>query len=34
MDIAGELSGTVGAVLDPIFSLRTKVRLPQADRLK
>jgi cyclic beta-1,2-glucan synthetase len=28
MDNSGDLSGTVGAVLDPIFSLRTKVTIP------
>jgi cyclic beta-1,2-glucan synthetase len=28
MDNAGDLSGTVGAVLDPIFSLRTRVTIP------
>ena len=28
MDNPGDLSGSVGAVLDPIFSLRTKVNIP------
>ena len=28
LDEGAELSGTVGAVLDPIFSLRVKVRIP------
>jgi len=28
MDKAGDLSGTTGAVLDPIFSLRTRVTVP------
>ncbi|MEO8575349.1 MAG: glucoamylase family protein [Gemmatimonadales bacterium] len=28
MDAAGDLSGTTGAVLDPIFSLRTRVTIP------
>jgi cyclic beta-1,2-glucan synthetase len=28
LDNSGELSGTVGAVLDPIFSLRTRVSVP------
>ena len=28
LDVGAELSGTVGAVLDPIFSLRVKVRIP------
>ena len=28
LDEAAELTGTVGAVLDPIFSLRVKVRIP------
>ncbi|TVR59836.1 MAG: hypothetical protein EA422_14595, partial [Gemmatimonadales bacterium] len=27
MDAAGPLSGTVGAVLDPVFALRTRIRL-------
>ena len=28
LDVGAELSGTVGAVLDPVFSLRVKVRIP------
>ncbi len=28
MDSAGALSGTVGAVLDPVFSLRARIRIP------